>query len=181
MAQLFTTRTPLEEGIGWPLVIINWARKSADAITAVFFLSFITTFGLIVVWRQGTQTPFTALLWALACLASGGLIGFIFGIPRVLQGDNPASANTDPAASASSPGNVSAQAARQAVYDQRVNTNLEQISDWLTKILVGVGLINIGKISSDLGKASFYLAQGFGKEQEPFAAALIVYFSIVAF
>jgi len=147
----------------------------------VFFLSFITTFGLIVVWRQGTQTPFTALLWALACLASGGLIGFIFGIPRVLQGDNPASANTDPAASASSPGNVSAQAARQAVYDQRVNTNLEQISDWLTKILVGVGLINIGKISSDLGKASFYLAQGFGKEQEPFAAALIVYFSIVAF
>ena len=180
MAQLITTRAPLEERAEWPLVIINWARKSADAITAVFFLTFITTFGMIVVWRQGTETPFTAMLWALACLAAGGLIGFIFGIPRVLQGDNPASANTDPASS-SSPDNASAQAARRAAYDQRVNTNLEQISDWLTKILVGVGLINIGKISSDLGKASVYLAQGFGKGQEPFAAALIIYFSVVGF
>lgn len=180
MAQLLTTRAPLEEGTEESSVIINLVRKSADAITAVFFLSFITTFGLIVVWRQGTQTPFTAMLWALACLASGGLIGFIFGIPRVLQGDNPASANTDPASS-SSPGNVSAQAARQAGYDQRVNTNLEQISDWLTKILVGVGLINIGKISNDLREASVYLARGFGEGQETFAGALIIYFSIVGF
>lgn len=28
----------------------------------------------------------------------------------------------------------------------QVNTNLEQISDWLTKILVGVGLVQLGKV-----------------------------------
>jgi hypothetical protein len=32
------------------------------------------------------------------------------------------------------------------------NTNLEQISDWLTKVLVGVGLADIGRIKATIGQ-----------------------------
>jgi hypothetical protein len=32
------------------------------------------------------------------------------------------------------------------------NTNLEQVSDWLTKIIVGVGLVQIGRIVPALSK-----------------------------
>jgi tetratricopeptide (TPR) repeat protein len=60
----------------------------------------------------------------------GGLLGFIFGIPRSLTGDQPA---TGPG-----PGN-----ATDAAAHSRPNTNLEQISDWLTKILVGAGLTTL--------------------------------------
>ncbi len=63
-------------------------------------------------------------LWALAYCAAGFLVGFLFGIPRVLQGEDVL------------PG-------QQPEYRQRVNTNLEQISDWLTKIIVGLGLVEL--------------------------------------
>ena len=32
------------------------------------------------------------------------------------------------------------------------NTNLEQVSDWLTKIIVGIGLVQIGHIVPALSK-----------------------------
>jgi predicted secreted protein len=61
-------------------------------------------------------------------LLIGGLLGFLFGIPRTLQQE-------------------ASQATEQNRKDRpqetnyAVNTNLDQISDWLTKILVGVSQI----------------------------------------
>lgn len=66
-------------------------------------------------------------------------------------------------------------------YAQRVNTNLEQISDWLTKILVGVGLIQIKEIKNAVSGAAVYIAQGIGEQHRTFAAALVVYFSVIGF
>src|ERR1700721_118749 len=56
--------------------------------------------------------------WAIACLAAGSLLGIVFGIPREAA-DNP---STD--------------AGRPAAW-LRANTNMEEISDWLTKLLLG--------------------------------------------
>lgn len=42
------------------------------------------------------------------------------------------------------------------------NTNLEQISDWLTKILVGVGLTQFGSIASGAGRLIGNIAPAFG-------------------
>ena len=64
-----------------------------------------------------------AFLLAGACLLLGGLVGFLFGIPRSLQDEE-------------------SEEGGRTRY--RANTNLEQISDWLTKILVGVGLTQLG-------------------------------------
>src|SRR5215207_3296326 len=56
-----------------------------------------------------------------AAFGVGALVGFLFGIPRRFQREG-----SDP-----------------ALGGLVVNTNLEQISDWLTKIIVGVGLVEI--------------------------------------
>jgi len=65
-----------------------------------------------------------------ACLAgaaalTGAIAGFLFGIPHTIA-----------AADAS---------ARSAGTPPLGNTNLEVVSDWLTKIIVGVGLIQLGR------------------------------------
>src|SRR4051812_22645802 len=81
---------------------------------------------------------------ALAAATAGAVAGFIFGIPRSLQGDAPAADGV----------------MRGAVATPRDNTNLEQISDWLTKILVGVGLTQIGHLGAALAGVSERVAQG---------------------
>lgn len=64
-----------------------------------------------------------------------------------------------------------------------MNTNLEQISDWLTKILVGVGLVQLGSIVDSLGDLADYIAEalGGGPAGAPFALALVMYFTVAGF
>ncbi len=71
-------------------------------------------------------------LLAAASISCGALLGFLFGIPRTAQNNSP-KPTTTPAAGA-------------PLYE--VNTNLEQISDWLTKILVGVGLTQLVNLAT---------------------------------
>ncbi|HEX6765034.1 MAG TPA: hypothetical protein VF103_06140 [Polyangiaceae bacterium] len=78
--------------------------------------------------------PVTLLALAATCL--GILLGFLFGIPRVNSGAS--------GANGVSPG-------------LRVNTNIEQISDWLTKILVGLTLTNLANLPRLFAHLSTYL------------------------
>jgi tetratricopeptide (TPR) repeat protein len=64
----------------------------------------------------------------------------VFGIPRALQGTEGPKGNGEPS--------------------QLINTNLEQISDWLTKIIVGVSLVQAQQIFANLVKASERLGRG---------------------
>jgi hypothetical protein len=73
-------------------------------------------------------------LIALAFGSIGSLIGFLFGIPRTLQLEVPITPKTQDAGKSDG---------KDDSFRQNVNTNLEQISDWLTKILVGVGLTQL--------------------------------------
>src|SRR5262249_33073939 len=59
-----------------------------------------------------TETA-TALLWALAGLIAGTAIGFLFGIPKILQNEKPAIDRTDAQPSG-----------KPSSYRQHVNTNL---------------------------------------------------------
>jgi hypothetical protein len=61
-----------------------------------------------------------------------------------------------------------------------VNTNLEQISDWLTKIIVGVSLVNSEKIGTALVTASKEMARSFGGEPaSSLALAMLTYFGVI--
>lgn len=113
-----------------------------------------------------------ALVWALAALACGAALGFLFGIPRVLQEGVNGSAN---AGNGGKPG-----------YRQQVNTNLEQISDWITKILVGIGLVELREMPRRLVELSRFAAESICEPNCPdaaasFAMAVLAYFAVVGF
>lgn len=62
-----------------------------------------------------------------------------------------------------------------------VNTNLEQISDWLTKIIVGVSLVNSEKIGTAMLKAAGKMSEslGTGTGNTSLSLAIMIYFSLV--
>jgi uncharacterized membrane protein len=91
-----------------------------------------------------------AVLWAMASIAVGALIGFLFAVPRI----NP----------------------EVKIHSRLIpNANVEAVSDWLTKILVGVGLVNFQSIGSFVGALAGQLAQDTGRTHA-YALGLIVYF-----
>jgi hypothetical protein len=88
-----------------------------------------------------------------ASLISGALLGFIFGVPRSVSDPAPASRNANVTSpSSNSTTNDLVQSGSTARV--KANTNLEEISDWLTKLLVGVGLSKIEKLPESLKSAS---------------------------
>jgi hypothetical protein len=130
------------------------------------------------VWAATGQT-FTALLWGAAWFAVAFVFGFLFGIPKALQtGTKPNSSSaTAPESSARHDMNR-----RETNSPLKVNTNLEEISDWLTKILVGATLTQIVKIPGSIRIAAEFMAgDGGGIGPVPFAAAIILYFSAIGF
>lgn len=111
------------------------------------------------------------LMVGIAALALGGLLGLLFGIPRYLQGEQQ---KVD---------EVSKGGRANGRPPYRDNTNLEEISDWLTKILVGVGLIEISQIGDSAGRLIAYVGDGMGggSSSRIVAGATLVYFSTVGF
>lgn len=135
-------------------------------LTAILVTGSITLGFATVLWYK-VPKPAAAVMCAFACLSVGSLLGFVFAIPRSISGrDNPARGDSETRYS------------RLAV-----NTNMEQISDWLTKLLVGVGLVELKELPQGLGAAARYVASSFGDDGKliPFAAALLAYFTVEGF
>jgi hypothetical protein len=63
------------------------------------------------------------------------------------------------------------------------NTNLEQVSDWLTKIIVGVGLTQIGRVLPALTKLSENLKAPLGGQPSSgtFGLALTISYTLLGF
>jgi hypothetical protein len=140
------------------------AIPAAAAATAVILLGLIGIVGYSTQYSPAAKAAALASVAGLigrATLLGGGLLGFVFAIPRSLQ---EARSNVGP------PGYGS-------------NTNLEQISDWLTKILVGVGLTQLREIPGQIQRLVAYLAPGLGGDtnSQAFTLALLTYFSVAGF
>jgi hypothetical protein len=111
----------------------------------------------------------TCLLIAGACFVSGAFTGFLFGIPRII---NSSYYRNDKNKS----DNVIAH-----------NDNLVQISDWLTKIIVGIALTEIYKIPTFLNRIGEKIsptinpAQINEKSSIIVAIAIVLYFLILGF
>jgi hypothetical protein len=131
-------------------------------VATILFPLFV--YGLSMPVSGLVQVVSTGALAAAAAIAAGGLTGFLFGIPRALQRDVDPSSVTD----------------RSSRFGYRVNTNLEQISDWLTKILVGVGLTQIASIGSAASGLISSVADGMGGgPAAPILAGAILVYSLV--
>jgi hypothetical protein len=135
----------------------------------VFFLLAVLIVLLFVVGRLGEPTGF-ALIVSSACALCGALLGFIFAVPKRKR-----DADVAAAAAVTSTGSAQANAntARENLRYES-NTSLEEISDWLTKIIVGVGLVQAQSIGEKLGAAGRAVGTGVFKQPGGGAAAEVI-------
>ena len=99
-----------------------------------------------------------------ASLGVGGILGFVFGIPRSLQ-SNSSATKTDEGSAKYSP-----------------NTNLERISDWLTTIIIGITLTQFRDIQAAFDRVAGEFATALGTHPNRFfAGSIIAFFSVAGF
>jgi hypothetical protein len=150
-------------------------------LLTAFAIGLLTVFLMWVV--HVIQHGYVAFFWALACFATGSLVGFLFGIPRVFQGQ----AGSDGMRGNAMPGADSlAGGSGHHGYQLVINTHLDDISDWLTKIAVGVGLVELEKMPRLVYHLSSVIAGGLAVASDPssviaFVMALLVYFTTAGF
>lgn len=151
--------TKSEEWLGWMKALLAMISVGLISIAAYAF-SIRSDSNSLAVGSLG-------VLLAGGCLLIGALVGFLFGIPRSLLHEGDA-ANGEK---------------NQVAGRYRPNTNLEQISDWLTKILVGVGLTQMAQIPNYLRDGAAYLASALGNKPSsaPLGLWVILYFSACGF
>jgi hypothetical protein len=154
----------------------NEAQYAERLRTILYFFVILGALALVVLIVYGgiVCSLATCVLWALACLVSGAAIGFLFGIPKILQGPGtPADGTPDP------------KTIKASDYQFHVNTNLTEISDWLTKIIVGLGLVKLTRIPPYLTALAQAFADGIRDGQRGVAMAVaygtISCFSVLGF
>ena len=115
--------------------------------------------GLVTVSFGAPGPILPAILWSLSAHGCGFVIGFLFAVPRATE--------------------------LTAGSRLKINNNLVEVSDWLTKIIVGLGLIHLSRVPVYLQRAGYYVGTGLrrpdGEIPEQFAAALILYFALLGF
>ena len=102
----------------------------------------------------------------------GGSMGFLFGVPR----SNDPTEIDDP--------NDSAAEEKQGTEElHRPNNSLEHVTDWLTKIIVGVGLVQIKEIIGLLDSIGTELGPTFaeGIAGKAIVIAIIVHYVLIGF
>jgi tetratricopeptide (TPR) repeat protein len=121
---------------------------------------------------------------ALASAAVGGLLGLLFGVPRALAGSpNSIIVQTAVGPTADGASIASSSPTTTNVGGYGANTNLEQVSDWLTKLLLGAGLTQLIRVPGGLQNLGSYLGPGLGggSAASPFAVVLVIYSVLIGF
>ena len=131
-------------------------------------------FGLLpFALSQRSASVFAAgLSLAGASWAAGAVLGFLFGIPRT-SGDFGAS-------------RVSVEEAESGARGSNQllpNTNLVEVSDWLTKIIVGLGLVSLGEVPGLVREVTKFFRPGLGDQpaSESLAAGILVGYVALGF
>lgn len=139
----------------------QYEKQEESKGKSIFYITFMLGMGVLIICLYsialGTEKFLSVLsisaIIALTSTIVGAFIGFIFGIPRT-----PASKDSE---------NIAA------------NTNLEEISDWITKIIVGVSLVQLNQISGGIVAMGNTLAHGMGDHPSAFVfsvSTMIFYF-----
>lgn len=162
----------------------------------------------LIVWAwsvHGTQdggktlSGFAVLGVAMICSGAasliGGLLGFLFGIPRSTEstvnrtrlgrgsGTPPEAGAPEGAAAPASPAPTTAHVTAERPPQLRVNTNLEDISDGITKVLLGAGLAQATQIAHGAVQLAAFLGPSFGPGNagQAVAIATIIYGGLEGF
>src|SRR5450631_438327 len=139
-----------------PIEMIPDPHPTPDAAPTFKTLG-LTFAGLIVatllaLWASQWHGLLAALGIGVLITLTGGtvgaVLGFLFALPRVLSKD---SKDDEQLATKSS------DSAKQRFLGS--NTNLERVSDWLTTMIVGVGLTQLGNVDSSLYRFRSFLSE----------------------
>lgn len=141
--------------------VTQYEKQEENKGKSIFYITFMLGMGVLIIclysFALGTEKFLSVLsisaIIALTSAIVGAFIGFIFGIPRT-----PAAKDSE---------NIAA------------NTNLEEISDWITKIIVGVSLVQLNQLSGGIVELGNTLAHGMGNHPSSFVfsvSTMIFYF-----
>ncbi|MDZ7626608.1 MAG: hypothetical protein U5J96_19430 [Ignavibacteriaceae bacterium] len=139
----------------------QYEKQEENKGKSIFYITFMLGMGVLIICLYsialGSEKFLSVLsisaIIALTSTIVGAFIGFIFGIPRT-----PAAKDSE---------NIAA------------NTNLEEISDWITKIIVGVSLVQLNQLSGGIVELGNTLAHGMGNHPSSFVfsvSTMIFYF-----
>jgi len=105
----------------------------------------------------GSRLFFIGLLLAVATFVSGSFVGILFGMPKRNNAEDSTNAYT-------------------------LNNSLVEISDWLTKIIVGLGLVNLKQLPGQLMSIGEFVnlsIGGKGQGINVFVNSIVVYFGVL--
>jgi hypothetical protein len=156
-------------------IMMNIFKKNDDAIEdalvdekenkALIFILFLVIIGLGVMILYSCNGSYIFTTISTLFFLSGGvftfssLIGFLFGIPRTTVIDE---------SERSKSGYIG-------------NDNLLQVSDWLTKIILGLGLTQIHEIPNQLQRIAKFITVNTNVSKEPLTISIILYFACLGF
>lgn len=187
----------------------SWDR---DRLPIIFLVALFVGV-VIVVWGAVFSPGYrlaAALIWGLGFCVSGILLGFLFAIPRTLpsgtanisssnnisngnapkpykvvsvQGESDSKKGADAIDTGAEPVTLPKQASG-GVSRNEINSNLVEVSDWLTKIIVGVGLVELKSLPSGAESVAKFMAGSLGIDPMPgtaIAGGIMLFFSVLGF
>lgn len=136
------------------MMSVNNDNGEQPKLTAMYFVMILVPVAALTALILGQYPGWRAAIGVgifiyLAAVGIGGLIGFLFSLPRVL---------TQGTALSSDGVKTDQQLSPQGKRLLQTNTNLERVSDWLTTMLVGVGLTQITAINEGLLRFRDFIA-----------------------
>lgn len=114
------------------------------------------SFSFLFSWQDTIDAFTNSFLLAIAFMLGGGLLGLLFGIPK-------------------------SQSDKDLNNGISENTNLEEVSDWLTKIIIGFGIAEISSINDSIVGASSYIKNLLPNISETVIISIIIFFPIYGF
>jgi CheY-like chemotaxis protein len=148
------SRTDLEPDLGRPVLWAGAALVGVGVLASVLI-------GALSPGGPHWSTGVMLSIYMLGAAAISGFLGMVFAIPRAraVTADPQSGLNTSDS--------------KSGMYTS--NSNLEEISDWLTKVLVGAGLVQLAALPGGLRALGDYLGEGLAG---PNAAAAAVSFTV---
>ena len=145
----YTNITRLTVTVGSP-----WRALMLHVTTWLVFLGIAAPAGATIwlavyaFWTKGPHAAYlgVGMLTSLAAFVGGCFAGFLFGIPRVVSSGQ--LRQTGSAAANDGSGGFGGA------------TNLAEVSDWLTKLVLGAGLVDLTRLGAPIGKLIDDIATG---------------------
>jgi Na+/melibiose symporter-like transporter len=147
------------------------ARKAGDKIQHGVFtiicwmLAAMVVIAFLLAYASDSAgAGVTVFLLFGASTTVGAVLGFLFGLPRARVADltSGGESGTDPATG------------QRASTFYLTNSNLIKVSDWLTTIVIGLGLVNLGKVVPGLRELGHALQAPLGDTAYAGAAGISV-------